>query len=565
MSFMMISSRFLGLTAFLAAAFGAVAAAAAPPPADLKAQADAIVEAAFPADGPGGTVIITRGGRTIYAAARGLADVEARRPIRPNSVFRLGSITKQFTAAVILQLVQEGKVSLDDPVTRFFPDYPQPGGSATVRQLLNHTSGIQSYTSIPGWMVEANTNRPYTTAEAIAVFRGLPSPTPPGQVWAYNNSGYTLLGAIIEKATGKPWHQAIEERISRPLGLRTIGYGVDRETRPDMVRGYTAGDGAVRPALRIHMSVPHGAGALVGTVEDLAKWAHALHHGRVVNAANYAAMTSPTALPEGRSHPYGFGLQFDELRGRRTIGHGGGIFGFVTDSLYMPDEDVFVAVFTNSDEPPVHPSVLTARLAALAIGDPFATMSTAEVDPQTLAPLFGVYRVGEAGVSRRFFSRDGKLYTRRDGGGDLEVFPAGGDRFFYGPNSLTWFRIERRPDGAHAMEMHHNGSNEAERAVRIGDVPPEAPAAAVSRAILESYVGRYRSEGPEIDIAMGANGALTITLTGQPALPLRPTSDTEFVVQGPNATAVFHSENGQPNRIVINHGGRILEGRRVPR
>lgn len=559
----MISAKFVWLAAFVAAVITGASAAAAPP-ADLRARADAIVAAAYPADGPGAAIIITRGGETIYRSGRGLADVEARRPIAPDSVFRLGSITKQFTAAVVLQLVQEGRISLDDPVSRFLPDYPQPGAAATVRQLLNHTSGIQSYTGIPGWMVEENTNRPYTTAEMIALFRDRPSPTPPGQAWAYNNSGYVLLGAIVEQVTGKAWHQAVAERIAGPLRLATTGYGVERESGPAMARGYTQAEGQVGPARRIHMSVPHAAGALVGTVDDLARWSNALHHGRVVSAGLYTAMITPVALPDGRTEPYGFGLRIGAERGRATIEHGGGIFGFNTYATYVPSDDLFVAVLANSDSPASPPGLVTARLAALALGDPYPEFTRAEADPASLAPLFGIYRV-DAAASRRFFARGGKLYTTRDGGADLEVFAAGGDTFFYGPNSLTWFRIERGPGGAHVMEMHQNGNVEAERATRTGDVPPEAPPVEVARDILLSYVGRYQTPGPAAEIALGENGVLTIQLSGQPAIPLRPTSATEFVVQGVNARLVFHPENGAVNRFVIHQGGRELEGRRVPR
>jgi CubicO group peptidase (beta-lactamase class C family) len=510
-------------------------------------------------------VVVTRGGQTIYTAGRGLADVEARRPITPQTVFRLGSITKQFTAALVLQLVAEGKISLDDPVSRFFPDYPQPGASATVRQLLNHTSGIQSYTSIPGWMRDdANTNRAYTTAEAIAVFRNLPSPTPPGQAWQYNNSGYTLLAGIVEQVTGRPWHQQLEQRIAAPLGLRTIGYGVDRETRPDMARGYTMGEGgAVRPARPLHMSVPHGAGALVGTVGDLARWAQALHRGRVVSPQLYTAMTSPAPLPDGKTHPYGFGLGIGEVRGRPAYEHSGGIFGFQTDSVYIPGEDVFVAVFANSDRPATSPGLVMRRLAALAVGEPYREFTRAEVDPATVAPFFGLYQVEAGGAPRRFFARDGKYYTARGDAGEREVVPAGDGHFFY-PGDVTWFRLVRGEGGALVMEMHQNGAAAAERAVRTGDIPPEAPPAAVSRGVLESYVGRYQTPGPAVDIVLGANGVLTAQLTGQPAIPLRPTSDTEFTVQGVGARIVFHSENGRPSRLVIHQGGRELEGRRVP-
>jgi CubicO group peptidase (beta-lactamase class C family) len=478
-------------------------------------------------------------------------------------VFRLGSITKQFTAAVVLQLVAEGKMSLDDPVSRFFPDYPQPGASATVRQLLNHTSGIQSYTSIPGWMTEANTNRPYTTAEAVAVFRDLPSPTRPGQAWQYNNSGYTLLGAIIEQVTGRPWHRQVAERLAGPLRLPSIGYGVDRETRPGMARGYTMADGRVRPAMRIHMSVPHAAGALVGTVGDLARWAQALHHGRVVSPALYTAMTTPAPLPEGRTHPYGFGLGLGTLRGRPTVEHGGGIFGFTTDSVYIPGEDVFVAVFTNSDAPAASPGLVARRLAALAVGEPFREFTPARVDPATVAPFLGLYRAGPEVATRRFFERGGKYYTARGDGPEREVVPAGDGHFFY-PGDVTWFRLVRGEGGSLTMEMHQNGDAAAETSPRIGDIPAEAPAAQVARSVLESYVGQYQTMGPAVDVALRADGVLTVQLTGQPAIPLRPTSDTEFAVQGVGARVVFHSENGRPNRLVIHQGGRELEARRQP-
>jgi CubicO group peptidase (beta-lactamase class C family) len=464
---------------------------------------------------------------------------------------------------VVLQLVAEGRISLDDPISRFFPDYPQPGAAATVRQLLNHTSGIQSYTDIPGWMTEANTARAYTTAEMIAIFRDRPSPTPPGQAWAYNNSGYVMLGAIIEHVTGKPWYQAVAERITRPLGLRSIGYGVERETLPAMARGYSEERGQVRPARLIHMSVPHAAGALVGTAGDLARWSQALHHGRVVSPALYAQMIAPTQLPGGRTQPYGFGLGREHLRGRDSIEHSGGIFGFSTYAAYIPSEDLFVAVLANSDEAASPPGIVTSRLAALAMGDPFPAFTRAEVDAATLAPLFGVYRVGESDVSRRFFARDNRLWTMRDGGRELEVFAAGGDLFFYGPNSLTWFRVVRSANGAPVMEMHQDGSDTAERAVRTGDIPPEPAAAQVSRAILDSYVGHYQTPGPPVEIAMGADGVLTIQLGGQPAIPLRPVSDTEFIVQGVGARIVFHPENGQANRFVIHQGERELEARRV--
>ena len=540
------------------------ATAQAAPPADLRAQADALVERTFPAAGPGGAVIITQGGRTIYARGRGLANVEARTAITPDTVFRLGSITKQFTASVIMQLVQEGRISLDDPLSRFFPDYPQPGAGATVRQLLNHTAGVQSYTAIPGFMgAEANTNRAYTTAEMIALFRDMPSPTRPGEAWNYNNSGYVLLGAIIEQVTGKAWHEAVAERIAQPLGLASIRYGVGEERIPNMARGYTVGDNGVQPARPIHMSVPHAAGALTGNVRDLATWAQALHHGRVVSAQSYAQMIQPASLPEGRTHPYGFGLGLGDVRGRPAVGHGGGIFGFGTSSTYVPSEDLFVAVFTNSDTHDVAPDVTLNRLAAIALGDPYPELTAVALDMAAVEPLTGLYRIEGQTDERRFFARDGKLFTQRADGPPQEVFAAGGDRFFYGPASLTWFHIRRAADGSHVMEMHQEGAQLAERAIRTGPVPAEAAALALPRATLERYVGAYRMPIGQLTVAIDADGTLTGQLPGQPPVHLDATSETAFRVREVGAALVFTVENGRVTRATIRQGGRELSGDRA--
>ena len=544
--------------AVLAATLLTAAAPALAAPADLREKADAYLAGTWPAEAPGVAVIITDDGRTVYSGGRGLADVEARTPISPETVFRIGSITKQFTSSVILQLVDEGRISLDDRVSRFLPGYPEPGGSATVAQLLNHTGGVQSYTGIPGWMVEQNTNRAYTTEELVAVFRDLPAPSRPGEQWAYNNSGYVLLGAIIESVTGMPWHQAVEQRVARPLGLATLRYGVGEAEMPHMARGYTAGEEGVRPANRIHMSVPHAAGGLIGSVEDLARWAQALHHGRVVSAQSYARMIAPTAMPDGSTVPYAFGLANGDVRGRRAIEHGGGIFGFSSQSLYIPEEDLFVAVFANSDNPAASTEITLRRLAAIALGDPYASFERATVDPASLEPMFGVYALPNGAGERRFFARDGKLYTQRSGGPELEVFAAGNNRFFYGPDSLTWFTIGRDASGTPLIEMHQNGAETAERSARSGPIPPEAPAAVVARTILESYVGGYTTPRGPVTIALAENDRLTVQLGRQPPLALRPTSDTEFSIQGVDARIVFHRENGAVTRLVVHQGGQEI-------
>lgn len=561
-----MSGHAMAAVALLAAAQPAAAenaapaaATAAPSAEALRALVDKVLAEAYPSDGPGAAAVVMRGGTIVYQGGRGMADTATGRAIAPDTVFRLGSITKQFTAAVIVQLVQEGKLSLDDPIAKFFPDYPQPGAGATVRQLLQHTSGIQSYTSMPGAMAPENIAKPRTTAEMIAWFRDQPSPSKPGEAWEYNNSGYVMLGAIIEAVTGMAWHAAVEQRIARPLGLAAIRYGVEGESIPAMAKGYS-GEPTVAAELAdpIHMSVPHAAGALIGTVGDLAKWAQALHHGKVVDAAHYKLMVAPATTADGKSHPYGFGLALDPLRGHPAVGHGGGINGFSTDSIYVPEADLFVAVFTNSDRPAASPGLVMRRIAAAAIGDPYPAFTATTADPATFEAFFGVYPIAEGG-ERRFFARDGQFYTQRLGGSEMQVFPAGDDRFFYGSRTLSWFRLTRAADGTPAMEFHQNGETVAEISQRSGPIPAEAPAVELPREMLERYVGAYALGPATMTIAFAENGGLTAQLTGQPPIGIIPTGPGEFRVSGIEARLLFEGGEAAPAAaLVLDQGGRQM-------
>ena len=552
-----VSVRLLVLVAplWLAAACAPLAATD-----DLAAPAEAFVEGAWPADGPGAAVVVTRGGEVVYAGTRGLADVGTRRPITLDSVFRLGSISKQFTAALVLKLVDEGKVSLDDPLSKFLPDFPAPGGQATIRQLLNHTSGIRSYTSLPGAQSEAATSRHYTTGEVIALIRDEKPDFAPGSDWRYDNSGYALLAAVIEAVTGQPWQVALEQRITRPLGLATIRYAPDENTIANRVMPYTMGPSGVAPAQKVDLSSASGAGGLVGSVRDLARWAQALHHGQVVSAASYAQMIAPTSLPDGRTIPYGFALQTGDVRGFKVIGHSGGIQGGVTDSLYLPEQDLFVAVFINSDMPHTGPGVATRRLAALAVGKPFPEYRPVALDPVALEPLLGRYKAAD-GREGRFYMRDGRLFTQVGDEPERPVLPSADNRFFYGPNSLAWFDAHREPAGGVMLEAHFDGSDRVVTLTRSGAIPPDP---VVPHAVLERYVGRYELNGTIATIGLTPDDRLTVQLTGQPmGPPLRTVSAYVFAGDAAGVRIKFEGEGPKATVIRSWYLGGEVTGTRI--
>jgi CubicO group peptidase (beta-lactamase class C family) len=539
----------------------AIASPAAAVPQDFVQRVNRLVDQSYPANAPGAAVIVTEHGKVVYERGRGLADVEAKKPITPDTVFRLGSISKQFAAATLLQLVHEGKLSLDDPLSKFLPDYPQPGASATVRQLLSHTSGIQDYTEIPGWMVEANTNKAYTTEQLINVFKDKPAQFKPGAQWSYDNSGYILVGAVIEKVTGKPWYEVVDERIARPLKLATLRYGVDEPSIRNMAVGYEpSGDGKFKVAQKINMSVPGAAGALVGTVGDLATWANALHHGKVLDTASYQAMTTKTKTADGKLNPYGFGMAVDEIRGHPMIGHDGGIFGFVTSSIYVPEQDIFVAVFHNSVPPVASPDGVAAKIAMLAIGDPFPDFHEQPVNLKAVRHILGRYKVDGLDLERVFYSRGGKLFTKRSDAGEMEVFSAGGNRFFYKGGTI-WFDVVKGNSGL-VMKMYQNGSHAAQVAKRVGPVPLPPKPVNVPRAVLQRYVGSYSVGGDVAVVTLGESG-LSVKLGAQPTLLLIPRSMTEFEVEKAGARMVFNGPESAPAKsLTIRQGGQTIEAPR---
>lgn len=354
----------------------AVAVAAAllstsiPAPAQpLTARLDALFKPHFKADAPGATVIVVKNGKTLLRKAYGAADLAAKTPLTPGTVLRLGSITKQFTAVAILMLADEGKLALNDPITRFFPDYPTGGKVITIEHLLTHTSGIVSYTSKPNFI--DGMARDLSVAQMIDTFKNDPLEFDPGTQYRYSNSGYFLLGAIIEKVSGLTYPRFLEARIFTPLGMKDTAYeGFERSNAP-RATGYSAKDQAFTPAAPLSMSQPYAAGSLVSTVGDLARWDAAISAGKLIKPASWKMAFTPYQLTPEKSTEYGYGWGVGAFQGTPALDHGGGINGFSSYALRLPRQKIFVAVLANRDSGGVKVKDLAKSAAGLAMGKPF--------------------------------------------------------------------------------------------------------------------------------------------------------------------------------------------------
>ncbi|MGH7541459.1 MAG: serine hydrolase, partial [Gemmatimonadota bacterium] len=493
-------------------------------------------------------------GEIVFLGAAGMADLELGVPLAPDMVFEIGSVTKQFTAATIMLLAEEGKLALSDPITRHLPEYPSYGDSITIEHLLTHTSGIVSYTGIPGHM-DTEIRKDLTVQELIDVFDDLPVEFAPGERYAYNNSGYILLGAIVEAASGMSYDEFVRTRFFEPLGMDGAYYGCSACLIPRRASGYGGGPEGYTNQRYLSFTQPYAAGSLMMSVEDLYRWSGALFGGEVVSAASLERMTTPFTLNGGETTDYGYGLAIGEVRGRRAIRHGGGIFGFVTHALYLPEEDVFAAVFSNNAGGEIDPGMVATRLAALAVGDPFPVFDEITLAEEVLRRYVGVYRIDE-NAQRTVTVRDGALYTQRSGGALTRAYPASETRFFY-KESLSHFEFVVEDGRATGMVMYQEGGHEGERAVRVSDEVPAVETIALAPSILERYVGVYELRpGFELTISLD-DGQLMAQATGQSSLPIHPTAETEFVVEGIDARITFVvGADGKASALTLHQGGR---------
>ena len=344
-------------------------APAAPAPLDqatLAKKVDALVNAHMAVNGFSGSVLLARDGKPLVAKGYGYANVEWQVPNTPQTKFRIGSITKQFTSMLIMQLREAGKIKLDDSVCAYVTPCPDTWKPVTIHHLLTHTSGIPSYTGIASWR---ETNMvPKTVEQLIGVFRDLPVEwTPPGERYAYNNSGYFLLGVVIEKASGKKYEQALKDMILTPLGLNDTGYDWSTEIIPRRASGYSSRGGAVSNATVVHMQHPYSAGALYSTAEDLLKWDQALYTTTLLPEAAKTLMWTPFK----NNYAYGWMIVSPSAAtfGHKRIMHGGSINGFSSIIMRLPDSNVTAIVLSNNES--ANAGVIGRELLAIYFGQPY--------------------------------------------------------------------------------------------------------------------------------------------------------------------------------------------------
>ena len=314
-------------------------------PAQTVTDVDAVVQKAVDSKRiPAAGVAVVKDGKVVLAKGYGMADVDSSTAANENTVFQIASVTKQFTAAGIMLLVEDGKLKLDDPLGKYVPNVPAKWSSVTVRQLLNQVSGIPNYTEGRRLVNDKN----YTKTEILGLVKEVPPAFDPGTKWAYSNTNYFLLGMVIEKASGKSYPDFMRDRVFKPLGMRSTEVNTSGLKFKNAATGYDFKDGKWEKAELDDPSQPFAAGAIISTPADMAKWSIAVSEGKLLKKTSWDEIFASGKLVNGNATNYGFGWEIGKIGEVNYLAHSGGIGGFGSYHIRFPTENLSIVVLTNS-------------------------------------------------------------------------------------------------------------------------------------------------------------------------------------------------------------------------
>ncbi|TYA74276.1 serine hydrolase [Seonamhaeicola marinus] len=519
----------------------------------LESKIDALISKQFKSNTTGLSVLVAKDGQPIYQKAFGLANVEEDKPMTTNHVFEIGSITKQFTAVAILMLEERGKLKVTDTITKYIPDYPMGSQPITIHHLLNHTSGIKSYTSIP--TLRHIIKNETSTTDLIDFFKNQPTDFLPGEKYKYNNSGYILLGYIIEVVSKQSYEDFIEKEIFEKLNMTSSYYGHRSENITLRAKAYKQRNGEYQDADFIHMSIPYAAGALMSTTSDMLIWNEALINNKLISKSSYDKATNGSYLNDGKHIGYGYGLQKKTLNGSPSIEHGGSIPGYKSMGVYLPEENVYAIALSNCGCK--SPTLLTRKIAAIAIDKPFLEVEDAiSLNNEQLQKWTGAYEFDKK-VVRHVIAEGNKIFIQKEGKGKMRIFPLTENTFFY-KAGFPKCEFSTNEKGEKTINIINEGKNNI--GTEIDKAPPtEKKEVTVDTAILKQYVGVYQ---------LAPNFTITITLedaklfaqaTNQSKFRLFAKNKNTFFLKVVEANVVFNSnENNEVESLTLNQNGAHL-------
>ncbi|HEV7684837.1 MAG TPA: serine hydrolase [Pyrinomonadaceae bacterium] len=529
-----------------------------------------------------GAVLVADNGKVVYKKGLGLANMEWNVPNETDTKFRLGSITKQFTATLILQLVEQGRIKLDGKVSDYLPDYRQDtGGRMTIHHLLSHTSGLPNYTALPGFFANISRN-PFKVDDFVKQYASGDLEFEPGSKFNYSNSGYFLLGDIIEKVTRKPYEQVLKEKIFDPLGMKNSGYDHYGTILPKRAEGYVKTPNGYQNAAYLDMSIPYAAGSLYSTVEDLFLWDQALYGEQILSTASKELMFKPNL----ENYGYGFGIRKTSLGPNKiavpVIEHNGGINGFNTIIVRLIGEKRLIVLLDNTSQGRYLDGIalaITNILYAQPYDNPKQSIA------ETLFPTAGKdvaaavkqYRDLKATRNSEYDFREQELNTlgyqllqMKKVSEAIEIFKLNVEAYPQAANTYDSLGEAYLAAGEKqlaitnykkSLELNPQNTSASRFLASLTGTQKET---VVDNKIYESYAGAYELEPNFIITITVEDGKLMGTPTGQQKAELFPTSETEFYLKLVDAQITFvKSDQGVVTELILHQNGSNMPAKKI--
>ena len=520
---------------------------------NLESKIDKVLNNQFKKNETGVAALVAKNGKVIYRKAFGKANLELDVNMTPNNVFEVGSITKQFTSVSILMLLEEGKLSLEDDITKFIPDYPTNGKKITVHHLLTHTSGIKSYTSMQEFGKVMTLDK--SPLKFIDFFKKEPMDFNPGEKYKYNNSGYFILGYIIEKVSGLSYSKFLQERIFDKIDMKNSYFGSHTKLIKNRASGYQKRE-EFSNAQYISLTLPYAAGSVMSTVDDMLKWQTAITDDVFVKEATIDKAFTNYTLNNGDKINYGYGWSLNEISDIATIEHGGAIPGYLSMGVFVPSKNVYVILFSNCGCK--SPTDAALEIAALAIDKPRVTEDNmVKLTNEQLNKWVGTYKFTDDAL-RYITLKDGHLYSQRKGGSqEFRIYPTSPNTFSFkeGFISFDFSLVEGKKNVLFKNRIHKfKGVFIDEKAPKVKDV------ITIAEDVLKKYDGAYELQPGFVITVTSKGNQLFAQATGQPEFELFAETETTFYLKVVKASVEFHkNDEGIVNALTLNQGGRAMK------
>lgn len=509
-------------------------------------KANALIKEALPHNEHALSVLVAKGDNILFEQVVGFSNVEKKTMADRATIFRIGSVTKQFTAVAILKLEEMGKLKVTDPLSKYIKDFPK-GDEVTIHHLLTHTSGIKSYTDKPDFL--ETVEKPVATEELVDEIKTLGYDFEPGEKWKYSNSGYYLLGYIIEQVSGKSYAKYLNEYLFRPANMDHSGiYDNDKKYNNEAL-GYMVEDEKVKSATNWDMTWAGGAGNIYSTARDLYRWNKHIFEGNILSKESLTKAHSPVKLNDGSDYPYGYGWAIDDYRGLTSIGHSGGLHGFLSYLVYYPSIDATVVVLSNAS-PPLYvvPAKFGQELTKIFFKEYLTENEEVAVNTDMYKLYAGQYEY-PGGAIMTITVEDNKLFAKLGGQPQFEIYPKGDHQFFWKVvDAEITFHLDEAGKVDYATHKQNGFSSKVPKIEEKKTVEMDSKA-------FQRFAGEYNLNGAAAKV-WEEEGKYYTQIQGQPKFQIFPSAENKFFMKEMNVEIQFNGSGDKAESMTIFQAGR---------